>query len=107
MQEETNTVQVIPEDREKTKKILKVALYLAVLTAIEFLIAFTVGAGPLKTWVFILMTIVKAYYIVGEFMHLGHEKKSLIWSILLPTMFIVFFIFIMIYQGSAIYQLLY
>ncbi len=107
MQENTPELHVIPEDKEKTKKILKVAVILGVLTAIEFVIAFTVGAGIVKTTVFILMTLIKAYYIVSEFMHLGHEKKSLIWSILLPTMFIVFFIFIMIYQGAAIFELLY
>ncbi|MFY0606875.1 MAG: cytochrome C oxidase subunit IV family protein [Cyclobacteriaceae bacterium] len=107
MQENTSNVQVIPEDKEKTKKILKVAVILGILTAIEFLIAFTVDAGGLKTFIFIAMTIVKAYYIVSDFMHLGHERKSLIWSILLPTIFIIFFIFIMIYQGAAIFELLY
>ena len=41
--------------------------------------------------VFIALTIVKAYYIVSEFMHLGHEKKSLKMSIVLPMLFVVFF----------------
>ncbi|MFT6881352.1 MAG: cytochrome c oxidase subunit 4 [Marinoscillum sp.] len=100
-------VQVIPEDKAKTKKILKVAIILGILTAIEFVIAFTISGGLFKTTIFILMTLVKAYYIVSEFMHLGHERKSLIWSIILPTMFIFFFIFIMIYQGAAIFELLY
>ncbi len=100
-------VQVIPEDKAKTKKILKVAIILGILTAIEFVIAFAFDASIGKTIVFILMTLIKAYYIVSEFMHLGHERKSLIWSIILPTMFIIFFIFIMIYQGAAIFELLY
>ena len=56
--------------------------------------------------VFIALTIVKAYYIVSEFMHLGHEKKSLKMSIVLPMLFVVFFIFIMIYQGGAIFEAL-
>jgi len=56
--------------------------------------------------VFIILTIVKAFYIVAEFMHLGHEKKSLKLSILLPIIFIVFLIFILMYQGAAILEVL-
>lgn len=82
-------------------------LILLAVTAVEFVIAFTMDHGAIKTFIFVALTIVKAFYIVGEFMHLSHEKKSLIWSILLPTMFIVFLLFILSYQGSAIYNLLY
>jgi cytochrome c oxidase subunit 4 len=39
-------------------------------------------------------------------MHLGHEKKSLIMSIMLPVLFIIFFIFIMMYQGARIFDAL-
>ena len=35
------------------------------------------------------MTFIKAGYIVMEFMHLGHEQKSLMWTILVPTAFVV------------------
>ncbi|RED96238.1 cytochrome C oxidase subunit IV family protein [Marinoscillum furvescens] len=107
MEQENTQVQVIPADKAKIRKIWRVALILAVVTAVEFLIAFTVGAGAFRTWVFILLTIVKAFYIVAEFMHLGHEKKSLIWSILLPMMFVVFLIFILMYQGAALLEVLY
>ncbi|MFH6982402.1 cytochrome C oxidase subunit IV family protein [Marinoscillum sp. 108] len=106
MELETTEVQVIPEDKSKINKILKVALILGVVTAIEFVIAFTVPAGVFRTSVFIILTIVKAFYIVAEFMHLGHEKKSLKLSILLPIIFIVFLIFILMYQGAAILEVL-
>jgi cytochrome c oxidase subunit IV len=101
-----NIVQPKPADKAKIWHIWKVMLILLAVTAVEFVIAFTMSAGPLKTFIFIALTILKAFYIVGEFMHLSHERKSLIWSILLPTIFIVFLIFIMMYQGSAIYELL-
>ncbi|MEQ8471023.1 MAG: cytochrome C oxidase subunit IV family protein [Marinoscillum sp.] len=107
MEQENTHVQVIPEDKEKIKKIWKVALILGIVTAIEFVIAFTIDAGAAKTFVFIALTIVKAFYIVAEFMHLGHEKKSLVYSIILPTMFIIFLIFILMYQGSAIFDVKY
>ena len=106
MSEEVSHVEVQPVDKSKIRLFIKVTLILFFVTAIEFLIAFTMGAGAIKTFIFIALTIVKAFYIVGEFMHLSHERKSLIWSILLPTIFIVFLIFILMYQGAAIYEIL-
>ncbi|MFM6938896.1 MAG: cytochrome C oxidase subunit IV family protein, partial [Aquirufa sp.] len=49
------------------------------------------------------MTIVKAFYIVGEFMHLKHEVKSLIWMILIPTIFVVWLLTALIYEGGHLY----
>ena len=110
---EHNTPQItpIPADKAKIWKIWKVMLILAAVTAVEFVIALAVPSSilpqPVKVYIYIALTIVKAFYIVGEFMHLGHEKKSLIWSILLPIIFIVFMMFIFLYQGAAIYDLLF
>lgn len=102
--EENTHVEVIPANKEKIMHIWKVAGILTVLTAIEFIIAFSMGAGLTRTWIFIGMTIVKAYYIVGEFMHLKHEAKTLIWSILIPTIFIVWLVIALIYEGGAIFD---
>lgn len=107
MDQENTQVVVQPVDPAKIRKIWRVAAILAIVTAIEFVIAFTVPAGGARTFVFIALTIVKAFYIVAEFMHLGHEKKSLIMSILLPVTFVIFLIFILWYQGTAIFQVLY
>ncbi len=106
MSEEVSNIEVQPVDKSKIRLFLKVTAILFFVTVIEFVIAFTMGAGPIKTFIFIALTIVKAFYIVSEFMHLGHEKKSLIWSIMLPTLFIIFLIFILMYQGAAIYELI-
>ncbi|NQX82239.1 MAG: cytochrome C oxidase subunit IV family protein [Flavobacteriaceae bacterium] len=38
---------------------------------------------------FLALTIVKAYYIVWYFMHLGEEKKGLIWSVLAPLLILI------------------
>ena len=109
MEQQTPQVEVQPVNKAKVKNFIKVMLYLAVITAFEFLIAFTVPSEYKWTRiiVFITLTILKAYYIVAEFMHLGHEKKSLKMSIVLPMLFVVFLIFIMIYQGDAILKALY
>jgi len=95
-------VNVVPPDREKIAKLWKVAGILGIVTAIEFVIAFTIHAGPLKTSIFIALTIVKAAYIVGEFMHLRYEVKLLFWSILIPLIFVVWMLVAFIYEGLAI-----
>jgi cytochrome c oxidase subunit 4 len=100
--ENESHVTVLPPDKEKIKHLWKVAGILGVITAFEFLIAFTLHAGPLKTAIFVGMTIVKAGYIVGEFMHLRYEVKVLFWSILIPLIFIVWMLVAFIYEGIAI-----
>jgi len=107
--EEVSQVQAKPVNKEKVKHFLKVMWYLAAITALEFAIAFTVPHDFkwLRIIVFICLTLVKAYYIVSEFMHLGHEKRSLKMSIVLPMLFVVFLIFILIFQADSIYELLY
>ena len=107
MEQQASQVEVQPVDKSKIAKIWRVAGILAGITAVEFVIAFTIGAGTAKTFLFIALTIWKAFYIVSEFMHLGHEKRSLKLSILLPLLFVIFLIFVLIYQGSAIYNALY
>jgi cytochrome c oxidase subunit IV len=95
-------VTILPPDKEKIKKLWRVAGIMAIVTAIEFVFAFTMEAGHLKTSIFIALTIVKAGYIVGEFMHLRHEVKVLFWSILIPMVFVIWFLVAMIYEGLSI-----
>lgn len=102
--EETKEIVVQPVNKEKVKQLIRVAVILGVVTAFEFLVAFTIGAGLLKTSIFVAMTIVKAFYIVGEFMHLKHEVKLLIWSILLPMIFVVWLLIALIYEGGSILE---
>jgi hypothetical protein len=95
-------ITVLPPDKEKIKKLWRVALIMAIVTAIEFVFAFTLEAGHLKTSIFVILTIVKAGYIVGEFMHLRHEVKVLFWTILVPMIFVVWFLVAMVYEGLSI-----
>lgn len=95
-------ITVLPPDKEKIKKLWRVAGIMAIVTAIEFVFAFSMEAGHLKTSIFIVLTIVKAGYIVGEFMHLRHEVKVLFWSILIPMAFVIWFLVAMIYEGISI-----
>jgi cytochrome c oxidase subunit 4 len=72
------------------------------VTAVEFLIAFTSDSKPFRLITFILLTFVKAYFIVANFMHLRHEVKTLIWSVVLPIAFIVWLVAALIYEGGSI-----
>ena len=83
-----------------TGAIWKTFWILLILTAIEFVITFTMPANTLRVAIFCGMTIVKAFYIVGEFMHLKHEAKALIWSILIPMALVIWLMVALISEGS-------
>ncbi len=99
--QENPQVVVLPPDKAKIRKIWMVALILGGITAFEFLIAFTMGHGIPKTTIFVLLTIVKAAYIVLEFMHLKYEAKVLFWSILIPMLFVVWMLVAFVYEGMS------
>lgn len=98
--------QFIPADNPDSvahrKKIWKTFWILLAITAVEFIIAFTVAAGPIRVFIFVTMTLVKAFYIVAEFMHLKYEVKTLILSIVIPIVFIVWLITVLLLEGSFI-----
>jgi len=95
-------VVVLPPNKEKIRHLWKVAAILLVITIFEFIIAFSMPHGPAKTAIFVLMTIVKAGYIVGEFMHLKYEAKVLFWSILIPVLFIIWMLVAFVYEGMKL-----
>jgi len=95
------------------KSIIKTALQLTALTAFEFLIAFTwvwflvdtLGFGhetglAIKNATFFILTIFKAFLIVAEFMHLGHEVKRLGWTIMIPFVLIIWLIIGLVWEGT-------
>jgi len=89
------------EDGKKIrKKIWIVTIILSVITALEVLVgAFYPKTEAGNAWVFIkwgyiLLTLVKAGYIVLVFMHLGDERKAFKYMILMPyILFILYLIF--------------
>ena len=102
--EEQSTIVVQPIDKAKVRGILKVTGILAAITTVEIMMAFWMPAGHLRIGIFIIMTLVKAGYIVGEFMHLKHEVKFLIYAILMPLLFIIWLIFVLIYEGGYLFD---
>ena len=89
------------------KKIIFVTLLLTAITAVEvvcgMLIKQTSDYWTMTKWFFIILTIVKAGYIVLVFMHLGDERKALKYVILIPYLvFMAYLIFILLTEGTAV-----
>ena len=54
--------------------------------------------------IFIILTLVKAAYIVMVFMHLGHEVKGLRWVIIAPMFVLIpYLLFILLVEGFSNY----
>lgn len=92
------------------KKIVFVTVLLTVITIVEVLLGVFIKQGtdlwPVVKWSFIAMTLVKAGYIVAVFMHLGDERKSLRYVIILPyALFIMYLVYIAITESNHLNEL--
>lgn len=103
LRENKSTLEVIPRDNEKIKKIWKTAGILLAITVVEFIMAFTMERGFLLYFLFIALTIWKAKYIMMEFMHLGEEAKPLFYSIIIPLIFLVWLVIALVKEGTDIF----
>lgn len=89
-------------------KIWQVFFILLGITVVEFIIALVIlpkgiiphTAGNIA---YILLTILKAYYIVAFFMHLKFEKTGLQLSLGLAFIFIIYFITLMLIEGGYLH----
>ncbi|NLR92333.1 MULTISPECIES: cytochrome C oxidase subunit IV family protein [Flammeovirga] len=89
----------------KMKTVLKVTIILAAVTLVEFALAFAWPDGSSRfilNILFVALTIVKAGYIIMEFMHLGHETSLLKFVILFPMLFLVWLCVALFVEGQAI-----
>lgn len=104
IQENKSTLKVYPRNEDKIKHIWKTAFILLAITAVEFLMAFTLPRGLLLYIAFILLTIWKAKYIMMDFMHLGDEVKPLFYSIIVPLILIVWLVIALLKEGTEIFM---
>jgi len=101
--------------KSNQQKIWGVLIFLSIVTTIE------VGLGILKpevlminflrmkllNWIFILLTIIKAYYIAWDFMHIRDERSGLKNSIVLPLVILIpYLIFILILEADYIFDVM-
>lgn len=93
--------------RAVRKRIIQVTIILSVITAVEVAMGIYIKQGtnlwPYVKWSFIVMTLIKAAYIVSVFMHLGDERKTLRYMILAPYLiFAAYLIFVGINESNAV-----
>jgi len=51
--------------------------------------------------VFIILTLAKAFFIVAEFMHLGHEIRNMVLTIAIPALLFLWFISAFLWDGNS------
>lgn len=92
-----------PESKKQLKRITKILILLSIITVVEvafgLLFSYTMPRGILNT-IFLVLTLLKAGYIVAVFMHLGDEVKSFIWLVLVPLVLFVWFIIAFLADGN-------
>lgn len=94
------------EESHGAGEVKKVTIILSVLTIIELILGFwmmdihNVGMRLAIKGSIVILMMAKAFYIVAYFMHLKFEKLGLIYSIIVPLIFIIFFIVWMLYEGN-------
>lgn len=97
-----------PGGDEFVKKIIKTTVLLSVITIIELGLGLAMYAFPMAEvfklflkGVIVILSLAKAFYIVGIFMHLGDELKNLIMTICVPLMLFIWFIAAFLMDGSS------
>ena len=99
--------------KSNTQKIWGVLILLSVVTSVEVALGISkpeslmihfLGMKALN-WIFILLTIVKAYYITWDFMHMRDETASLKRMVVLTAVFlIIYLVFILLQEGGYIFD---
>lgn len=85
-----------------TKELWKTFWILLGITVLDFIIYFVMPSSGIRNFIFIFFGIVKAYYIVGAFMHLKHEKLNLALIIVVPMIFVVGLVMGLLAEGGYI-----
>ena len=93
------------ESKAKVKAIWKITGILTIITIVEVVgglyLSYRMGD---HRWVlnmgFIILTLLKAYFIVSNFMHLGDENKGMRLSVYVPLALFIWFIIAFLADGA-------
>ena len=102
-----HTAELHHDDGAAVKEIWKVTGILSALTVIELILGFWMmginneGARLAIKGTIVILMIAKAFYIVAYFMHLKHELKNLIMTIVVPLALFIWFITAFLYEGNS------
>jgi hypothetical protein len=97
------------EYNDGRKSVLKTIIILSLVTVIDVGAAMiydqiyqtTEGPKMLLNLFMAVMSVVKVWYIMGIFMHVGHETKGFKWTILLPFAFLIWAIIAFSVDGAT------
>ncbi len=102
------------EHVSNTKRIWLVFALLSVVTTVEvylgiirpdFLYMNNFLSMNILNWVFIILTLYKAYYIVWAFMHMEGEKGSLRWAVVATVIFLaLYLLFILLIEADYVFE---
>ena len=102
--------------KSNEQKIWGVLIFLSIVTIIEvalgiikpdFLSAYFMRM-KLLNWIFIILTIIKAYYITWDFMHMRDETSSLKNSVVLPLVILIpYLVFILFLEADYIFDVMF
>ncbi|MGD1944856.1 MAG: cytochrome C oxidase subunit IV family protein [Croceivirga sp.] len=100
--------------KSNIQKIWGVLIFLSIVTAIEVVLGIYKPEFMLSTyfldmkllnWIFIILTLVKAYYITWDFMHMRDEKSSLRRAVVWTPIFLVsYLIFILLFEATYVFE---
>lgn len=101
--------------KSNTQKIWGVLILLSIVTTVEVVLGilkppaltgnFLLGM-KLLNWIFIALTLVKAYYITWDFMHMRDERPSLRRAVVWTPIFLVsYLLFILLFEADYIYNI--
>lgn len=98
-------------------KIWGVLIFLSIVTVVEvalgiqkpeILVVNSFLSMKIINWIFIILTIVKAYYIAWDFMHLREEPRGLQFSVVITLLFLIAYLaFILLVEGNYIFDVMY
>lgn len=96
------------EPSSDKSRIWRTLIILSVITIIELGLGLLMYAIELPGWVqlfikgvVVILSLAKAFYIVGVFMHLGDEIRNMIMTIVVPLLLFVWFIAAFLWDGNA------
>jgi cytochrome c oxidase subunit 4 len=103
-----HTIETTHEEHHSSGKneVKRVTIILTVLTLVELALGFWMMGmdnGGLKHAIkgtIIILMLAKAFYIVAYFMHLGHELRNLIMTIVVPLGIFIWFIIAFLRDGD-------
>lgn len=100
--------------KSNVQKIWGVLIFLTLVTGIEVVLGIYKPEVLLETtfirmkllnWIFIILTVVKAYYITWDFMHMRDEVKGLRRAVVWTAIFLIcYLVFILLTEGDYIFD---